>query len=547
MRLLETSNIRLVEFTPNVIPPYAILSHRWGLNEVLFADLASQEAVDEASRTKAESYEKICLGCRQARFDNLAFLWIDTCCIDKSSSAELSEALNSMYIWYQNAEQCYAYLSDVITKVSGSESLPLLTQSQWFKRGWTLQELIAPSNVTFFSKSWVKLGNRNDDNFKETLSLLTGIDVKFLDHSSPIEIASLAKRMSWAADRRTTRPEDIAYCLMGIFFVNMPMLYGEGGEKAFLRLQEEIMKTSDDHSLFGWIEPNASSGSRHGLLATSPKSFASSQSIISYSNWVPSPSYSMTNKGLRMDLNIRSIGSGRYSAALNCAPPGEDYSAFLAVHLEKISDNDHQYVRVDANRFHQTNQPGDIQTVCVRQSIRFWERGDFFPDHVFLLRNGPSQKQYPVLRTVVVPYKQPIEKEIREQSNGFLYSSGRVQKAKPAPIPFVARNGTNKLAGAIFFDCGNGKKLLVMLGSIIGHKVGFDVKMIQKGELVEEENLKEMQELFSPKSPAEKVVLADHAVSVQIETKIRMMATCCVVNIVDVAIHRAENSRVSHR
>ena len=198
--------------------------------------------------------KKIQFSCAQAAKDGYGYIWVDTCCIDKSSSAELSEAINSMYKWYQNAEKCYAYLADVPTGADLWPKQSSFRRSRWFTRGWTLQELIAPSNLIFYSAEWLYLGTRYV--LSSLLTEITGVDYTILAGARGIENASIAKKMSWASNRVTTRVEDIAYCLMGLFAVNMPMLYGEG-DRAFIRLQEEIIKNSDDQSLFAWIDPIA--------------------------------------------------------------------------------------------------------------------------------------------------------------------------------------------------------------------------------------------------------------------------------------------------
>ncbi|KAI3327717.1 HET-domain-containing protein [Xylariaceae sp. AK1471] len=218
---------------------------------------------DHNNRLDRFGYWKILRTCLQARKDGLNYLWVDTNCIDKTSSAELSEAINSMYQWYRNASICYAYLSDVLgpdpaaTGPSNGRpsihppgiSLSYLRHSRWFRRGWTLQELLAPRDVRFFSRNWTHIGTKSS--LAHMLSDITRIDKKYLLYSEDIRSASIAQRMAAVADRTTTRPEDIAYCLLGLFDVNMPLLYGEGA-MAFVRLQEEIIKVSDDHSIFAW-------------------------------------------------------------------------------------------------------------------------------------------------------------------------------------------------------------------------------------------------------------------------------------------------------
>lgn len=175
----------------------------------------------------------------------------DRCCIDKTSSAELSEAINSMFRWYERARVCYAYLSDVSGDANLRVDVREFVESRWFTRGWTLQELVAPKSVLFYSKrgrGWHFLGSKED--LCDHISNITGIDTDTL-YGAGLELASVARKMSWASQRETTRIEDTAYCLLGIFDVNMPLLYGEG-EKAFLRLQEEILRSSYDYSLFAW-------------------------------------------------------------------------------------------------------------------------------------------------------------------------------------------------------------------------------------------------------------------------------------------------------
>ncbi|KAK4446587.1 HET-domain-containing protein [Podospora aff. communis PSN243] len=247
MRLINTETLQLQEFY-GTIPIYAILSHTWGDEEPSLEDFR-----DPAG--SSAGHKKIHAACRQACADGLEYLWVDTCCIMKSSSAELSEAINSMFRWYKEAKVCYVYLVDFECQQGppidpfGPESD--ISKCRWFTRGWTLQELIAPRDVRFYDKAWRFIGRKSDSMIK--ISNITGIDPVVLADSSRdnLDNCPVARRMSWAARRQTTRPEDMAYCLMGLFDVNMPMLYGEG-EKAFLRLQEEVIKRSNDLSMFAW-------------------------------------------------------------------------------------------------------------------------------------------------------------------------------------------------------------------------------------------------------------------------------------------------------
>ncbi|KUJ11357.1 HET-domain-containing protein [Mollisia scopiformis] len=238
MRLINTTTLQLEEYFDRKIPPYAILSHRWEEEEVTFQDMIAEGA--------ANSF-KITGCCQRAREDGLKYAWIDTCCIDKSSSAELSEAINSMFKWYKNAEVCYAYLSDVLINGFDSTSLSsMFRRSRWFTRGWTLQELLAPHTIIFFDITWTEIGTKLQ--LRPLIEQITGIT-----HLLNFNRASIAQKMSWAAERVTTRVEDQAYCLMGLFGVNMPPLYGEG-DNAFRRLQLEILEVSDDESIFAWKE-----------------------------------------------------------------------------------------------------------------------------------------------------------------------------------------------------------------------------------------------------------------------------------------------------
>ncbi|EIW53611.1 uncharacterized protein TRAVEDRAFT_133239, partial [Trametes versicolor FP-101664 SS1] len=199
--------------------------------------------------THPDLSEKIKGVCKIARQAGYELLWLDSCCIDKTSSAELSEAINSMFEWYRLADVCYVYLEDVHEGDNLMDDRSEFSQSRWHKRGWTLQELIAPERVVFLSVSWSYLGTRMG--LASTLAQITGIDFDILTGRATMHSASVARRMAWAAKRETTRVEDRAYCLMGIFNIHMSPIYGEG-LNAFLRLQEAIIRTIPDQSVFTW-------------------------------------------------------------------------------------------------------------------------------------------------------------------------------------------------------------------------------------------------------------------------------------------------------
>ncbi|KUJ12344.1 HET-domain-containing protein, partial [Mollisia scopiformis] len=247
MRLLNAWTFEIKEFMGSDSEIYAMLSHTWETEEVTFADFRASSIPGPAG--SMNGFKKIIGHCEKARMEGYDWIWIDTCCIDKSSSAELSEAINSMFHWYENAGVCYVYLSDV-----KSDEIPALAdssfrKSRWFTRGWTLQELIAPQEVVFLAADWEEIGSRWE--LSQIMSEITNIDEKVLkDPSRTVEFSS-AQRMSWASMRKTTRIEDQAYSLLGIFNVQMPLLYGEGSN-AFKRLQIEVLNSSNDSSLLAW-------------------------------------------------------------------------------------------------------------------------------------------------------------------------------------------------------------------------------------------------------------------------------------------------------
>lgn len=330
MWLINTKTYKLENF---VNPPctYSILSHTWEGDEVLFHEM---ESLPHA-RSKA-GWKKIQMTCDASRQANISHTWVDTCCIDKRSSAELSEAINSMFAWYQQSSVCYVYLSDLVFPCTPVGSVTPDTDEgrqladaafsklenemrtcRWFTRGWTLQELIAPSQVVFVDQNWNRIGLRirgSDFRFVKILERLTGIPILVLEYIIDIANIPVAQRMSWAASRETTRIEDLAYCLLGIFDVNMPLLYGEGS-KSFLRLQEEIVKNHDDLSLFAWKQDSASYGIGvlRGCFANSPAEFAYWRNIQIGVNYFES-GMEVTCKSLTMEGPV--LGREYYPAGL---------------------------------------------------------------------------------------------------------------------------------------------------------------------------------------------------------------------------------------
>jgi hypothetical protein len=255
MWLLSTDRAELHYFSsPEALAKsdgYAILSHVWEPPEQSFQSIqtlaASLQGSDASPRD--QSCTKIRECCMLAEKHGHKWVWIDTCCIDKTSSADLSEAINSMFRYYALADVCYAYLKDVPSSDDSFTLPPFFQYSKWHTRGWTLQELIAPRFLLFVSQAWEPLGTKADLAFE--LSAITHIPERVLRQEQDFREISIAQRMSWAAKRETTREEDRAYSLFGIFGVNLPTLYGEGGQ-AFQRLQEEIIRRYADTSLFAW-------------------------------------------------------------------------------------------------------------------------------------------------------------------------------------------------------------------------------------------------------------------------------------------------------
>jgi hypothetical protein len=507
MRLIQSSSLncpdglKFKDFPVSQLPPYAILSHTWGSDEVVWEDFQRGIA------TQKEAFAKVRYSCLQAVSDGLEWVWIDSACIDKSSSAELSESINSMYDWYQRAETCYTHLEGVAATADVTQTAGEFAGCKWFTRGWTLQELLASREITFFSENWVKLGYKAA--LSRPLSVITGIDEDILTGARALESASIAKRMSWAAYRKTTRPEDVAYCLIGIFGVNMPMLYGEG-QKAFLRLQEEIMKLSDDQSLFAWANLDASPESYHGLLAKSPLDFAYSKSVLPYQDWEFRPPFQVTNRGLRIDLPLtphEEEPGTIFIAALDCpVPPDYEDSSFLAIYLKKLSHGDQQYTRIRAGQFAKVRERGKRQTVFVKQNTSaIADTSKIFPQHIFQLRIGPSTSEYKVIEMIASVKRQGSQPKV------ILSSIANVRDWVPKPVAaaFVGPKASGQLACAVMFErVEDGERVLILLGAANGLRVGYNAIELPPKVMSENNWENEMdysfealQKMFRPSEP----------------------------------------------
>jgi Heterokaryon incompatibility protein (HET) len=355
MRLLHTLTYDVKVFVNNV-PLYAILSHTWGDEEVTFQDITVAY-----KRSSLKGWSKVANACCRAAADGWEYIWIDTCCIDKTNTTELGEAINSMFRWYKDAQICYAYLADVPPRyfVLSSEcrvETPLVPwrwyfrSSRWFTRGWTLQELLAPGFLLFLDQQWGNIGAREE--WADEIYRATGIGVK---HLLDFHQCCIAIKLSWAANRHTTREEDRAYSLLGLLGINMPLIYGEG-KRAFIRLQYELISRYNDDTIFAWGDiPSESSvglspafklilvlttsgsgrwgtlfmgiysSTNPGILATSLEDFENSGDITTWVFDRQRPGFSMTNAGLRINAELFEWHKGLsdteslYVIHLNCS------------------------------------------------------------------------------------------------------------------------------------------------------------------------------------------------------------------------------------
>ena len=361
MRFLDTSKLQFVHVPDSEINQdnnhYAILSHRWGADEdeVSFEDVQlSMDISKKKGLSKLKGFCKLALaeGCRYG--------WVDTCCIHKGNSSELGEAINSMYQWYAGSKICITYLEDVPQDVPQRH----LLSSSWFDRGWTLQELIAPKTMIFCNHDWHIIGTKLG--LTAELSRKTKIPESVLSHATKPSACSVAQRMSWAAERTTTRVEDRAYSLMGLFDVYMPMIYGER-EKAFLRLQQHIIQKCRDETIFAWCTEVPGNAKKYsGLFAPSPSAYVHCSEMIQTRG---SGGFAEVNGELSIPLKIAPHSMKTYSALLHCT------------HRDRLDDNvsiliaptsdDTIYVRVrDVGDGSHTLIPSSGQARFIKRQIR---------------------------------------------------------------------------------------------------------------------------------------------------------------------------------
>jgi hypothetical protein len=265
MRLLNIHTLKLVEFSKDKRPAYAIASHRWDEHEATYTD------VRDARNTSSSGYQKIKDFAKyvKAHVVGIEWLWIDTCCINKEHATELSSAINLMFEWYQEADICLAYLRDVDN--AGDEVS--LQRSEWFERGWTLQELLAPRTVVFLTRTWEVIGNKGattsvcsstevGKNLEKVIAKITKVPFEVLQEYQRSIRYSTSEKLRWMDSRKTTEEEDLTYALFGILNVSLPVIYGEKGKArdrllATIREREELKLRQAKHyrEISSWVSP----------------------------------------------------------------------------------------------------------------------------------------------------------------------------------------------------------------------------------------------------------------------------------------------------
>jgi hypothetical protein len=402
MRLISTTSYRFECFREPNIPRYTILSHTWAVEgEVTYADVsAHHKHHGERDLHRHPGYLKLRRFCEVARDHGFVWCWLDGVCIDRSSCAEVSEAIACEWEWFRNAALCIVHLSDVPTPMSLDQNGPnaITHVPRWFARGWTLPELIAPANVQFYGASWQHLGSKYL--LRATICALTGIDEHSL-FAADLASVSVARRMAWAAGRTTARGEDAAYSLLGLFDVQIAVRYGEGGRRAFVRVQEEILRETEDHSLFAWRAPASRepAGEWIGVLAESPANFAPRRSgaaaaavaaAVAASEELPPGSlpppyfvgepHEVTNRGIKVHLPLlRDRGGGGVTAILNCRSPSNP-DCYIGLPLVPM-DEDPDQSSVGYRRYAREGA-SDLADVSARQRL------NATPETIYLLKSN---------------------------------------------------------------------------------------------------------------------------------------------------------------
>lgn len=358
IRLINVQSLELESFDRQP-PRYAILSHRWNKDEIDHNDINNAQATSHKP-----GWEKLKRFCELAQSLGYSHAWLDTCCIDKASTAELSRSIRSMYQWYAQSDTCIAYLGDI---ARGQHDFQC---SKWFERGWTLQELIAPDRVDFYDSQWTLLGSRTD--LMAAISERTRIPPAVLGKRLDIQECSVAQRMSWAAGRDTTEPEDRAYSLVGLFNVSCVVQYGEGEENAFLSLQKEIIKEYSDESIFAWrwpeniMQDSTDNLEYHGMLASSPDWFEACGNLFPLQH---ASRFAYANGTLSIKLPTRPHSLESYLGLLNVANGHE--AGRVTLILARLSIEG-EYVRVrdhDTRMTETKTKAYETREIAVRQRV----------------------------------------------------------------------------------------------------------------------------------------------------------------------------------
>lgn len=403
MWLINARTMRLVHIDDETrTPRYAILSHTWlpEGSEVSFRDMTQLGSRLSLRPRRKPGWSKVANTCRLALSYKCEYAWIDTCCIDTSSSAELQEAINSMFRWYERAEVCFVHLADVQADDEHERDGSAFRTCRWFRRGWTLQELLAPATLVFYDKAWSVISDKDDADMRRLITEITGIDDYYICRSNRnlfssshqwLSRASVAERMSWAAGRETTRTEDLAYCLLGIFDINMPMLYGEG-MKAFQRLQEEIMKVDDDCSLlcWGWNHgrnsgetqtlATAAAEDESLLLAPHPRYFEGCKRIRPQA--LPGftlPLFSLSQRGLKVRAPVRDDVTHAHLSyvVLGCGLDEEEEEE--EPEMDDIVDDDEKVYRTESSSRSLLAIPLVSNSACISRSRKGEiQEGEFY-------------------------------------------------------------------------------------------------------------------------------------------------------------------------
>jgi hypothetical protein len=229
-------------------PPYAILSHRWIYQGGQSEEVTYQEFQNLDNIVMQKSgYAKIKATCYQAWRDGLQYVWVDTCCIKQGDHDDVARNIRSMFAYYRNSCICYVYLADVSTQDDAWRESQF-PNSEWFKRGWTLQELLAPRDVAFFDREWNAIGSKLD--FKDDIAQITTIPPDIISGKQALSKIHPLSRMAWRSGRQTTRPQDLAYCLAGLLGVSIDPDYTETFEQAMIRLWAAVLCLDSDYEVY---------------------------------------------------------------------------------------------------------------------------------------------------------------------------------------------------------------------------------------------------------------------------------------------------------